>query len=181
MTQPIINVNITIAAPVEDPNTVRIPVTNKKGEIKYFLVDREDFDRVNEYKWRIDARSYVRKGFGIFLHRFIMGIIEPKMVVDHVNGDKLDNRKANLRIVTNTQNAQNKKKQVNNTSGFKGVFFNKTTNKCVAQIRINGKCKYLGNFSTPEAAAHAYDEAARIYHGEFGRYNFPREGERSAI
>lgn len=181
MTQPIINVNINIAAPIEDPNTVRVPFTCR-GEIKYFLVDREDFDRVNEHKWYLNIHGYMRlRGGGGVLHRYVLDITDPKIEVDHVNGDKLDNRKSNLRVVTHVQNCQNTKKSATNKSGFKGVSFHKALNEWRADIRVDGKTKYLGCYSTPEVAARAYDEAARIHFGEYGRYNFPREGERSAI
>jgi len=98
--------------------------------------------------------------------------------VDHINGNGLDNRRSNLRIATSQQNNRNRKICNLNTSGFKGVRLDR--NKWRADIRIDGKRKNLGRFVNPEAAAAAYDEAARKYFGEFATLNFPKSGEQSA-
>lgn len=95
---------------------------------------------------------------------------DPAEHIDHINGDKLDNRLCNLREATRPQNSRNRASQSNNTSGFKGAFWHKRDSKWVAQIRINGKKKHLGYFPTPEAAHHAYCQAATKYHGEFANF-----------
>jgi hypothetical protein len=92
--------------------------------------------------------------------------------VDHINGDGLDNRRANLRVCTHSENAKNKRKQRNNISGFKGVSFNKKMNRWKGQLEINGKSIYLGFYTDPIDAAKAYDEAARKYYGNFANVNF---------
>ena len=88
-------------------------------------------------------------------------------VVDHVNRIRNDNRICNLRIATYTENNVNSKISCRNTSGFKGVNWNKQSNSWRASIRVNGRAKYLGNFSTPEEASEAYTFAAEILYGEF--------------
>jgi hypothetical protein len=87
--------------------------------------------------------------------------------VDHVNGDKLDNRKDNLRICNGTQNQGNMKIPKHNTSGIKGVSWHKATKKWVANIRINKKPKYLGSFSSKLDAKEIYTKFAKQYFGEF--------------
>jgi hypothetical protein len=95
----------------------------------------------------------------------------PSRELDHHNGNKSDNRIINLRISTQAQNTKNRSKGKNNTSGYKGVYYNKINRKWIAQITINYKVKYLGSFDTAEQAAQAYNKAALEYHGEFAKLN----------
>jgi hypothetical protein len=165
---------------IEDGNIARIKIKHK-GEDLFYLIDKEDEERVREYNWYCDDHGYIRnKTYKLMLHRFIMNVTDPTKLIDHINYDKLDNRKSNLRVVTHSQNMQNQKKYCNNTTGYKGVYLIKNQ-KWRAIITINKKRKHLGSYHTAEAAAHAYDSAARIYHGEYARYNFPLPGEQSAI
>jgi len=105
------------------------------------------------------------------MHRVILDA-PMNMLVDHINGNGLDNRRENLRICTNTENLRNRGKDRDNTSGYKGVVIKKGEKKFRAQIRVNQKTIHLGSFSTPEEAARAYDDAAREYFGEFAWTNF---------
>jgi hypothetical protein len=89
--------------------------------------------------------------------------------VDHINGDSLDNRRKNLRICTHSENCQNRKKRLDNTSGFKGVYWSKRSNKWVANIQIKSKRIYLGGFISKIKAAEAYQKANIKYHGKFSR------------
>lgn len=108
----------------------------------------------------------------LYLHRHIVGA--PKgMVVDHINGNTLDNRRENLRICTRKQNSANTKRHSRNKSGFKGVCWCKDHQAWKAQLHTQNKSIFLGRFSTPELAALAYDVAARAQFGEFARLNFP--------
>jgi hypothetical protein len=149
---------------------------------KVALVDDADFEWLNQWKWFAFFNGYGQyyaarneKTFLgrrlIFMHRVIMNT--PRgMDVDHINMDGLNDTHANLRNCTHSQNIQNGKKRSNNSSGYKGVSWHKHHKKWYAKININGKHTPLGYFSNPEDAAHAYDEAAKKYHGEFARTNF---------
>jgi hypothetical protein len=89
--------------------------------------------------------------------------------VDHVDGNTLNNTRANLRIATPTQSHWNSRKRSNNTSGYKGVSWDKRAKVWAATFKINGRCIHLGCFDTPGKAHAAYCEAARKYAGEFAR------------
>lgn len=93
----------------------------------------------------------------------------PADQIDHINGVSDDNRIANLREATNSENCRNKGKMPNNTSGFKGVYWNKNTRKWLAGIRVSLKFIPLGYYDCPKEAAAAYAVAAAKYHGEFAR------------
>lgn len=93
----------------------------------------------------------------------------PNGGLDHVNGIGADNKLANLRLATGSQNRANTKRARNNTSGFKGVCFHKRSGKWVARITLNNRLNYLGSFDQPEVAHVAYCEAARRIFGEFAR------------
>lgn len=122
-----------------------------------------------------DTHGYVRvhvNGQKCWAHRVIWKMVngeDPADTVDHINGDRSDNRIANLRLATNAQNLCNRGPQKNNTSGFKGVYFSRAAQKWVAQIKIAGRWKYLGLYLTREAAHEAYSAASETTHGEFGR------------
>lgn len=94
------------------------------------------------------------------------------MVVDHINHNGLDNRKANLRIATFSENRRNSRKAKDTSSKYKGVSWHKNNKKWHAGININGRRKHLGSFDDEIQAAKAYDEVARKYHGEFSSLNF---------
>lgn len=117
--------------------------------------------------------GYVRIGlFGkrILAHRlawlYMTGSL-PKEQIDHIDGNRANNKWDNLREANNAQNNRNGGLRVNNTSGFKGVYFNQ--GKWRAQITVDYKVKYLGTFSSAEEGHLAYIAASKKYHGEFGR------------
>jgi hypothetical protein len=97
---------------------------------------------------------------------YIEGEFSSKMI-DHINGIRDDNRWINLRTATRQENCYNRGKQLNNKSGYKGVSWNNSRSKWVAQIVINGKKKHLGLFIAKEQAYYSYCEAAKKFHGEF--------------
>lgn len=153
----------------------KIPVNNGRFEA---LVDEEDFEKLIQYKWYVagSRQQYACRQFQkkrikhyVYMHREIVQAPEG-MIVDHINGNTLDNRKDNLRVCTISENAHNSKKPVNNTSGYKGVHYYKSRNKYTAKIMVNRKEYNLGYFNTAEEASAAYRAAAKIYHGEFARY-----------
>ena len=159
--------------------TKEIPLT--RGMVA--LVDDEDYERVNKLSWYLGpsikgrhyARSTVRgtKSEILYMHRFVT-FAKNGQVVDHANGDTLDNRKINLRICNQSQNMGNSKRHKRNKSGFKGVYLEKRTGKYVSSIKCNKKF-WIGSFDTAEKAARAYDAKARELFGEFARCNFPEE------
>jgi len=108
------------------------------------------------------------------MHREMMNA-PAGMLVDHRNGDNLDNRRSNLRLATPTENSCNRRKKTGGSSRYKGVTFNRRSGKWFARIRIHGKCIFLGTFESEVEAARAYDAAAKKYHGEFACLNFPEE------
>jgi hypothetical protein len=105
------------------------------------------------------------------MHRLIVDAPHG-VLVDHRDGDGLNNTRANLRLCSNAENMRNSGRKRTNTSGFKGVIHHKKTGKWVARITVNDQEKHLGLFPTREAAARAYDDAARRLHGAFALTNF---------
>ena len=100
----------------------------------------------------------------------------PAAQIDHVNGVRDDNRMANLRESTNSENLCNRGSTVNNRTGFKGVCWDKNSRKYKAQIMVRGNFTYLGLFTTPEAAHAAYQSAAYANHGTFANPGMPNMG-----
>ena len=160
--------------------TVEIPLS--RGLVA--LVDDSDAERVRAFgTWHADPSGqtfYARHNVyrpgqshqAVLMHSFITGW----PMVDHRNGDGLDNRRSNLRPATHSQNMGNKRRYRNNTSGFKGVTRNTGTGRpWRAVIKADGRRVHLGYFDTAEDAAHAYDRAAIDLHGEFARPNFTEE------
>ncbi len=159
-----------------------IPLT--RGRVAQ--VDEDDYARIRQHKWRYMTNGYaakedatVDKKESILMHHEILWCPEG-FEVDHINGDKLDNTKANLRVCTRGENQRNVPKLKNNKSGYKGVTFDRWTGRWVAKIGHKGKHINLGRYKTPELAAKAYDRAAIEYHGEFASLNFPQEVSHSA-
>lgn len=143
-----------------------IIIKNKKGVIYHVLFDREDLEIVEQHTWAVGQIGYAMHNSRVFrgtLHRLIMNT-PVGMDTDHINRDKLDNRRKNLRICTTTQNLRN----VTLRSGRKYKGVHKTKNDTY-QAKI-GKF-YLGAFPTAEAAAVAYNDAAKIHFGEFANLN----------
>lgn len=139
---------------------------------KVALVDDEDFEYLNQWKWHFSSRGYaMRRAYkkNIHMHRAVFRIDE-KLQCDHINGNRIDNRKSNLRPCTQNENMMNKKAYKNNKTGYKGVNFQ--NGKYHASISILGKKTHLGHFKTAEEAARKYDEAAIQKFGIFARLNF---------
>ena len=148
-----------------------IPLT--KGFVT--IVDEGDYDWLMQWKWCF-CNGYAIRGHGgrknrdyIYMHRLIMNFPNSKEI-DHINGNKLDNRRSNLRISTRLQNGSNIGKR-NGVSKYKGVSWHKGDGKWVAQIHPNRIHIHLGCFDNEEDAAFAYNKAAKKHFGEFARLN----------
>jgi len=142
------------------------------------LVDDEDFERINKNKWcsavykgknRVDAMR--RESNKVLrMHREILGITNPKVFIDHINHNALDNRKDNLRVCDIGQNNRNRRKQAG-TSKYKGVYKKDDCNRWAAQITHNKKTYYIGLFKSEKEASMAYDKSSRELHKQFGYTN----------
>ena len=138
-----------------------------------FIFDEADLPLIKKHTWS-NARGHIRTLIDnrtVYLHRLIMGLPD-EFEIDHINMDKTDNRRCNLRIATHSENQMNRGVRCDNTSGFKGVCLDKRTDKYFAYINASGKRTYLGTFDDKYHAAEAYDKAAILLHGEYARPNF---------
>lgn len=148
---------------------------------KVTLVDDDVYEWASKFKWcvnRIGRNWYAirnnargTKPGSSLLHREILNA-PAEMGVDHINNDGLDNRRSNLRLASKIENARNMQVSSLNTSGFKGVVWNKQKNKWMARLSDKGKQIHLGFYVEIEDAARAYDEGARKYFGDFAKTNF---------
>ncbi len=145
------------------------------GRDRAALVDDEDYEVLAGLAWHMSRSGYARHSYSstrqVYMHTLVLKP-KPRQQIDHVNGDRLDNRRANLRHCSPLQNHWNRQPSGKNPSGFKGVTFSRHHGKWQAQIRHCGQRIFLGHFSTPQAAARAYDAAAIAYFGDFARTNF---------
>lgn len=154
---------------------------------KVVLVDDEDYDWLNQWNWRAhrahDADMFyvIRRTFKhegrrvVAMHRQILGA-SPGELVDHRDGNSLNNQRSNLRFCDWFQNNWNRRKGVRNSSGYKGVYWHKTNNSWAAQIVFKGHKLHLGLFPNPIEAARTYDVAAFEHYGDFAVLNFPTKG-----
>lgn len=167
--------------------TKEIPLT--RGYVAY--VDDEDYDFLNQWKWFYTNGTNGHNGYAarqirpvprqrqktIYMH--VVLLMPPMgMVVDHINGITSDNRRKNLRVCTKKQNSQNKAGQslrASKTSQYRGVTWDKATNKWMAQISINMKRTHIGRYDCEKEAALAYNDKAIQAYGEFANPNFFEE------
>lgn len=155
---------------IEYDDCAEIVLYNKNcEEVTRAIIDLDDIEKCKQYKWSFKSDSgYVTNSYLGYLHRYIMSCPED-MVVDHINGDKLDNRKSNLRICTMAQNGFNNKTYITNNSGYPGVGWHKKSNKWRARIQVHGRQIYLGIFDSLEDAIYARQQAEIEYFGEYTR------------
>ena len=147
-----------------------IPLTQGK----FALVDEADAGSLSSVRWQAHLRRnhwYAWRHAGQ-MHRLLLGVPRgAREVVDHINGDTLDNRRANLRICSISQNLFNRGPTRLNSSGLKGIWLCRQTNRWAARIQAGTKRIWLGRFDTATEAANAYDAAAARFHGEFASVN----------
>ncbi len=154
---------------------VAIPLTN--GGVT--LVDPEDYPLVRGISWAAERKKRSRTAYvvkstrrpkNLYLHRLLFDV-PVGMEIDHVSGDGLDNRRKNLRLATHSQNCQNNLGKRRRSSRFKGVCWDRGRARWMASIQAGERHINLGRYATEEAAAAAYDCAARELHGDFARVN----------
>lgn len=163
-------------------SSMNIPLTHGF----YAIVDEADYEWLNQWKWFVSAQGYAARNQYIgykngvqnqkihLMHRVIMKT-SSGLQVDHINGDRLDNRKCNLRNSSHGQNQQNRGSNKNTSSKYKGVHWSKCARKWIVEIMSEREKKYIGCFCNEEDAALAYNEAAKKYHGEFAYQNRVKE------
>lgn len=151
------------------------------------LVDDSNFEFLSRWKWhawkgsggfyalrQVPHPRLAHRQLAIRMHVVVLEIAGHNMcgkIPDHRNGNTLDNQLHNLRPSTTTTNPRNCRKYKNNTSGYKGVTYDKATRKWRAQINVDGRRTSLGYFDSPEEAAVVYDQSAQVHYGEFAKPN----------
>ena len=154
-------------------------ITLSKGYVA--IVDDEDYEDVSRHKWSACEKGHtvyalrrVRingKYHSLYLHRYLMSLSCLGKHIDHIDGNGLNNRRENLRLCTNTENLRNQRSS-HGFSQYKGVAWRKDIRKWQAQIKVDRVSIYLGAHEEEEAAARAYDKAAKKHFGEFANLNF---------
>lgn len=151
----------------------KIYLHGKIGKGKFVIVDDDDYKYLSQFKWELSSSGYAvyRPPF-VHMHRVVMKMKDSKKFVDHINGNKIDNRKSNLRQATKSQNAAGKKLNLKfKSSTYRGVSYSKGRSRWEAKIRVMGKTVHLGRFDRQQSAALAYNKAAKKYFGEFAYLN----------
>ncbi len=159
--------------------TKKIPILGKRGQGIFAIVDEEDYQTVARFRWYINPGGYVFMHrleavgqLSSFMHRLILKP-EKGRIVDHVDGNPLNNTRVNLRICNSHENMRNTRLRTNNVSGYKGVYQEKGL--WISQINKYGKTTRIGKHQTKEEAARAYDLKAIELYGDFARTNFSKE------
>lgn len=157
-------------APVEG---VRIPLCRRDGSIcAYVIVDAADADWVNQWRWSLTDNGYAKRYARIdgarqqvYLHRALLGFgPDDRVQVDHINRDKLDNRRCNLRPATRAENNQNSSSQRGSSSKYRGVYWSSVNQRWVAQVKVNRRSTHVGCFTNEDEAGEAARQARlRIY------------------
>lgn len=145
------------------------------------FVDSDDWAKIKDLVWYKNAQGYAATGHDSeLMHHFILNVCDfTEYEVHHKNENRLDNRKKNLELLTRAEHLITRGKQQNNSSGFKGVYWKKTSGNrkgsWVAQIGYRGERVHIGRFKSAEEAARAYDHKAKELYGKLVKLNFPYE------
>lgn len=157
-------------------DVVNVFINNDENKI--MLCDIEDWENLKDCYW-IEQNGHaisIKNYECIRFHRVVIGINDSEIQIDHINGNRLDNRKENLRLCTNQENSMNKYKNSNNKSGYKGVYYDKERNKWRGAIQYNGKSiKSSKRYDSPEEAYKWYIEKSNELFGDFSVFK-SREG-----
>lgn len=155
-----------------------IIINSKAHGRKVVLVDDEDYDELIKFRWYVSkgkaGNFYVRRCVGqkkIKMHRHVLGLTNPEIKGDHIDGDGLNNQRDNLRSATHLQNNFNRKPLANASSKYLGVHWHDITKKWKAEISVGNRNIYLGVYKTQYQAAFAYNYAAKSLRGEFANLN----------
>ncbi len=172
--------------------TKTITLSGERGRGKVAVVDDDDYEKLSGYRWHLQSQGYAARGVAkpdghgelVLMHRVITGA-GPGEKVDHRDRDRLNNTRGNLRLATHAQNLHNTGPYSHRdgrptASRYKGVWFNKRTQRWMAEMRFEGRKLSLGGHPDEQSAAEAYDRAARELHGEFACLNFPDRTEKSS-
>lgn len=139
----------------------------KLNDENYMLCDIEDWERFKGHYWYMSDNGYAvcetMKTGALRFHKLVTGTTA-EVIIDHINRNKLDNRKQNLRIANKKVNSINRDLQSNNTTGHAGVHFNKKNGKWNARVKVNGKVIWLGSFPTKEEAIAARKAGEEKYY-----------------
>lgn len=148
------------------------------------LVDDDDYEFLSQYKWHLDRHphnlyakrnSLASEGLGrrmrFPMHRIIMKVTDKNIVIDHKDGNGLNNQKSNLRICSHPQNMMNRKPNKNGVSRYKGVYYDKDAKRWRAGVALNNRTYSVGRFKTEIEAAMAYNKKALELYGEFAQIN----------
>lgn len=153
----------------------QIPLSNGK----YALVDDEDYPALSQYKWYFHHEGYAVRSFRkgtrikqISMHRFLTNPPKGRQV-DHINGNRLDNRRTNLRICTSKENGRNRTKRLGSSSSYKGVYRHRRWDRWDVAVGSGKTRIWLGGFNNEHHAALVYDLWAVDLYGEFAKTNFP--------
>lgn len=156
-----------------------LPLTNQPDKLA--MIDPDMYAYLSGYLWHLTNLGYCARydcAQGakqmVYMHRQVLDVHDgsgPHLYVDHINGNRADNRRSNLRLATKAENMRNRGRTKANTSGFKGVSYHAQSSKWRAYIKTNYKQLYLGLFEDPREAAKAYNEAALMLHGDFACLN----------
>lgn len=153
-------------------NFAYIYIPNSKNRC---IIDADDLEKVLKHHWNMSKKGYIYSKFMenkiskiVYIHRLVLGV-KDKRIVDHINGNPLDNRKCNLRIVSRLENVWNHKEFITNTSGFTGIKKNKKGKEWSAFIGYKNKYIHLGSFDNKQDAINARKTAEIKYYGEYRR------------
>lgn len=156
-------------------------LVKSEGEDRFAIVDPEDFVGLSRYSWKLDRHGYAirntrvnGKSVGVLMHRQILGLTprDRDVHTDHRNGERLDNRRDNLRRCSLSENNRHNGPHRSSSSRYKGVTWHRGVSKWQAAIYSGGKTHYLGLYESEDAAARAYDVAAEQLFGDYAFLNF---------